>query len=137
MWSQNELCLISSILMLIRLVLFASICLNFRIMLCEHKNMYSTVVDHEIKFPLYVNSKVIMTFILLNQHLPVSLLAMLFGLIFLLPKGNSSTISSSKILIIIFFSDFFPKVLISFNLEGKLADLECWVRSFFFFFLIL
>lgn len=78
-------------------------------MLCEHKNMYSTVVDHEIKFPLYVNLKVIMTFILLNQHLPVSLLAMLFGLIFLLPKGNSSTISSSKILIIIFFFRFFPQ----------------------------
>lgn len=57
--------------MLIGLVLFASICLNFRIMLCEHKNIYSTIVDHEIKFPLYVNSKVIMTFILLNQHLPV------------------------------------------------------------------
>lgn len=29
--------------------------------------MYSTVVDHEIKFPLYVNLKVIMTFIFIKS----------------------------------------------------------------------
>ena len=72
--------------MLMGLVLFASICLNFRIMLREHKNICSTVVDHEIKFPLCVNSNIIMILILLSQHLPVSLLIMLFGMIFLLLK---------------------------------------------------